>query len=145
MKQQEAQSLRDYLGEEHKDKVSRLITENLKLSTQLSAMLSMIDSYYNAYSANQREIQKLIHEVMISRADDNAKKQIARTTKNQLNKLNNMDCAFEKFTKKYSKEFGKLFNDKELEENLLDAFDTFWDEFVIVEDRKVTVRGSVIK
>lgn len=148
MNQKEAQDLREYADEKYGPEVDKITKNNLVYSTKCAGILKMLDSYYVAYSQNQKDMIRLIHKVVMEKAEDEAhKKQIARTSKNKMNKINNNDLAFDKFLKRFLKEFTDLFNNEDLEEYLLDAFDKFWDDNVLVDDKEKTIKvnGNLIK
>lgn len=142
-----AQDLREYAGEKYGEKVEQINRENSIYSTKLAAILKMLESYYNCYTQNKREIIKFASKVALENAGDDQVyiKQIHRTTKNKMNKIQNMDARFDKFVKEFLGEFTDLFHGDELEENLLDAFDAFWEENVTIEPNTISVNGKLIK
>lgn len=148
MNQKEAQDLREYADEKYGPEVDKITKNNLVYSTKCAGILKMLDSYYVAYSQNQKDMIRLINKIVLEKAEDEAhRKQIIRTSKNKMNKINNQDLAFDKFRKRFLKEFTDLFNNEDLEEYLLDAFDKFWDDNVLVDVKAKTIKvnGELIK
>ena len=148
MNQKEAQNLREYADEKYGPEVDKITKNNLVYSTKCAGILKMLDSYYVAYSQNQKDMIRIINKIVLEKAEDEAhRKQIVRTSKNKMNKINNQDLAFDKFLKRFLKEFTDLFNNEDLEEYLLDAFDKFWDDNVLVDDKAKTIKinGELIK
>jgi len=134
-------SLRAYAEEKYKEKVDKILGDNLVYSTKLTGMIRMMEGYYDAYTQNQREIIRLCNEIMVEKAEDVTHlKQIKRTTQNKMNKIENMDARFHKFFDLFSKEFTSLFIGKNLEELLLDAFDKFWEENVLVDKSQIKIK-----
>lgn len=146
MDSKEAQSLRDVADEKYGSEVDRITKNNLNYATKCAGIIKMLESYYWAYTQNQKEMLNLCHKVVMEQAeDDGHRKSINRTTKNKHNKIKNLDAQFDKFVKKFLKEFTDLFNNEDLEEYLLDAFDKFWDDNVLIEDKCIKVKGNVIR
>ncbi|QQV90928.1 hypothetical protein M1M24_gp57 [Polaribacter phage Freya_1] len=131
------------LGLKYKDQSDKLVQNNMRLSTKLTAFIFMFEAYYDEYSQNQKEFIKLVNEAKTEQAqgDEVFLKQVNRATKNKLNKIKNQDARFLKFSKEFNGEFTKYFNEGKLEvsETLMDALDAFWDTVVKVDENTVSI------
>ena len=50
------------LGLKYKDQSDKLVQNNMRLSTKLTAFIFMFEAYYDEYSQNQKEFIKLVNE-----------------------------------------------------------------------------------
>ena len=136
------------LGEKHAVESQKIIENNIRLSTKLSAMLCMFEAYYVEFSQNQKELIRRVNSASSGKAagDNTHLKQILRTSKNKLNKINNQDARFYKFYKEFNLEFTKYFGDGagEMSSNLLDALDTFWNNVVRIDEKSVGINQEFI-
>lgn len=138
-----AETLRAHASEKYGEKVDKILGDNLVYSTKLTGMIRMMEGYYDAYTQNQREIIRLCNEIaLVDAEDDEHRRQIKRTTQNKMNKIENMDSRFHKFFALFNKEFTSLFIGDNLEELLLDAFDRFWEENVLVNETEIKIRSN---
>jgi hypothetical protein len=138
------EKLRQYAAENYGEKVESITNANTVYATKLSGMVKMMEAYYDVYAQNQKEIINLCCSIALENAkgDDDYQKQILRTTKNKLNKLSNMDERFQKFIKLFKTEFTSLFTNGIIEEILLDAFDKFWEEHVLVTKTEIKIKDE---
>lgn len=142
--------LAEFLGEKYEKESQKLIENNVRLSTKLSAMLCMFEAYYTEFSQNQRELIRQVDVAMVEKASaaDDAEhlKQIKRTSKNKLNRIKNQDARFDKFFKEFNKEFTKYFGDGtgEMSGTLLDAFDAFWNTIVRIDENSVGIKKEFL-
>lgn len=136
-----AETLRAYADEKYKEKVDKILRDNLEYSTKLTGMVRMMESYYDAYTQNQREILRLCNLVALENSEDkDHETHIRKTTRNKLNRIKNLDARFDKFVRMFKKEFTSLFIGDNLEELLLDAFDRFWEENVVIDKSQIIVK-----
>lgn len=141
-----AESLRDEIRKAHEHKVETLSREATALSTQLTAIAMMLESYFNAYTSNQFETEKLIRDFMLKKAKEPGNPErlnpafIIRHFENQTNKIKNINKGFDKFTGKLLKESTRLYGNSDIKEDLLDVFDAFWRRHVKTDSKFITIK-----
>lgn len=140
--------LAEFLGKKYEKESEKLIQNNVRLATKLSAMLCMFEAYYTEYSQNQQELIRQVDVAMTEKVADDTDhlKQIKRTSKNKLNRIKNQDARFDKFFKEFNKEFTKYFGDgtEEMSGTLLDAFDAFWNTVVRIDEKSVGINKEFL-
>lgn len=131
-----------YVDKHYDEDTQEIAKKNLALSMKLSGLLSMLDAYFAEYHQNQKEIIKIANGIVSAEErTPEQRKLIQRRTKNQLNKIDNQGQAFDKFVKRFGKEFTGLFGNTNLEDKLLDVFDKFWDDAVTIDEDTVTIEA----
>lgn len=123
------------------EKAEKLAKISIDFSTKISAMISMLDTYMTAYKQNQIDFIKICSDETMSLAlTVEQKAQVNRVTKNKLNKLENVDIKTQSFFKVIRKEFVTTTGTTQLDDFLLDTFDKFWSEHVIVTENEVKIK-----
>lgn len=130
-----------YIADNYASEAAKLTKDNIDYSTKLAAMIKMIESYLNVYIQLRKETIKFQAKVIIENANGDKKyiAEIQRMTKNQLNKVENLDGQFQRLIKIGNKEFDRMLGNEDFGEALLDLFDLFWNKNVVVENRMVYI------
>lgn len=130
-----------YITDNYASEAAKLTKDNIDYSTKLAAMIKMIESYLNVYIQLRKETIKFQAKVIVENANGDKKyiAEIQRMTKNQLNKVENLDGQFQRLIKIGNKEFDRMLGNEDFGEALLDLFDLFWNKNVVVENRMVYI------
>ena len=133
-----------YIADNYASEAAKLTKDNIDYSTKLAAMIKMIESYLNVYIQLRKETIKFQAKVIIENANGDSKytAEIQRMTKNQLNKIDNLDGQFQRLIKIGNKEFDRMLGNEDFGEALLDLFDLFWNKNVVVENRMVYINEN---
>ena len=133
-----------YIADNYASEAAKLTKDNIDYSTKLAAMIKMIESYLNVYIQLRKETIKFQAKVIIENANGDKKyiAEIQRMTKNQLNKVENLDGQFQRLIKIGNKEFDRMLGNEDFGEALLDLFDLFWNKNVVVENRMVYINEN---
>lgn len=133
-----------YIADNYASEAGKLTKDNIDYSTKLAAMIKMIESYLNVYIQLRKETVKFQAKVITENANGDKKyiAEIQRMTRNQLNKIDNLDSQFQRLIKIGNKEFDRMLGNEDFGEALLDLFDIFWNKNVIVENRMVYINEN---
>lgn len=133
-----------YIADNYASEAAKLTKDNIDYSIKLAAMIKMIESYLNVYIQLRKETIKFQAKVIIENANGDKKyiAEIQRMTKNQLNKVENLDGQFQRLIKIGNKEFDRMLGNEDFGEALLDLFDLFWNKNVVVENRMVYINEN---
>lgn len=130
-----------YIDKSYDQGTAKIMEKNIQLSMKLSGLLSMLDAYFTEYQQNKKEIVKIANQIVLAEPWPPAKKkEILRVSKNQVNKLDNQEAAFDKFVKRFAKEFDDIMGQSELPDQLIDVFEKFWTRHVKVDETTVTIK-----
>lgn len=135
------EALNKYAKDNYQEEIDRLTINNVAYCTRLYALVRYFESYFDVYIQNRKEIENLTAKILLESTDVPAIHAEARRVKsNKLNKIKNLDERMQNFVKVFNKEFGNGFKNKELEEELLDLMDEFWNTVIKVEDDKLYIK-----
>lgn len=135
------ETLNKYAEENYAEEIERLTLDNAAYSTRLYALIRYLEGYWDIYIQNRKEIEKLTTKIVRENTNVNEIKNSAlRTLANRLNKLKNLDERMDGFVKLFNKEFAQNFKNPELEEELLDLMEDFWESVIKVEDGKIFIK-----
>lgn len=135
------EALNKYAKDKYQEEIERLTRDNVMNCTRMYAMIRYFEGYFDVYVQNRKEIENLASKIVKESSDakilhDNAD----RIRNNKTNKINNLDQRMQNFIKVFNKEFGNGFKNKELEEELLDLMDEFWDSVVEFKDGAIYIK-----
>jgi len=132
------------MTEKVKGSLTRLEKRNTELSTKLTALLYMFESYYTDYHQNKLELIDVISSDIkeVNSSDLNSIKHINRTIKNKTNRLNNKIARVDKFKSEFYEDFTEVFGEKKelLKETVLDTFEEFWSNNITITDNKLIIK-----